>query len=133
STLTGIVADEGAELVDIGQSTLHGYLTLSAIVKIPTGSDALKKMLFAVGHLGLRLEVSSLEKANLHPSLATSLSGGSVESLSVSLLGSLKDGQAIAKTTRFLADHAINIRDIKTLSQGQLAGIELTVDTEAGK
>ena len=33
--LTEIVAEENSQLVNIGQSVLHGYLTLSAIVEIP--------------------------------------------------------------------------------------------------
>jgi phosphoserine phosphatase len=33
--------DNNAELVEIGQTVLHGYLTLSAIVKIPHHSAAL--------------------------------------------------------------------------------------------
>src|ERR1051325_3706425 len=57
--LTEIIAEEDADLVDIGQSVLHGYLMLSAIVDIPTTSNAFRMILFAVADLGLRMEVSA--------------------------------------------------------------------------
>ncbi|MCA1604876.1 MAG: phosphoserine phosphatase SerB, partial [Acidobacteria bacterium] len=51
STLTGIIAEERARLIDIGQSVLHGYLILSAIIDIPPSAHALRKILFAVSNL----------------------------------------------------------------------------------
>src|SRR6185436_9207418 len=57
--LTEVIAKENAQLVTIGQSALHGYLMLSAIVDIPPESNALRKLLFAVSDLGLRLEVGA--------------------------------------------------------------------------
>ena len=46
--LTEIIAQqEGAALINIGQSVLNGYLMLSAIVDLPKNSYALRKILFA--------------------------------------------------------------------------------------
>ena len=56
SLLTQILAEERGQLITIGQSVLHGYLTLSAIVEIPIDSVALRRMLFASSELGYRLE-----------------------------------------------------------------------------
>nr|HMR12051.1 ACT domain-containing protein [Polyangiaceae bacterium] len=53
--LAQIIAEENAQLVNIGQSVLHGYLTLSAIVDIPPNSNALRQVLFSASELGLRL------------------------------------------------------------------------------
>ena len=58
AVLTGIFARERARLVDLGQSVLHGHLTLSAFVEVPPGSDVLRQTLFKVSEMGLRLEVS---------------------------------------------------------------------------
>ena len=53
-----IAEDESAQLVNIGQSVLHGYLMLSAIVDIPRDSNALRQLLFAATDMGLRFEVT---------------------------------------------------------------------------
>jgi len=124
--LTEIIAEENAELVDIGQSVLHGYLMLSAIVDIPTASNAFRKILFAAADLGLRLEVSPYRTD----------SGGALAnvpaSLAVTVLGPLSDGGATAKITRFMAERGMNIREIRSLSDSELSGLELIVDLPPG-
>lgn len=120
--LTGIVASEGAKLIDIGQSVLHGYLVLSAIVELPPGSDALRHILFAVGKLGLRLDVSPFVGSSA--SAATANAAGLV----VTLLGDLSNGQGLARTTEYFAANRMNIREILPLTEGSLRGLELAVD-----
>ncbi|HVJ17795.1 MAG TPA: phosphoserine phosphatase SerB [Polyangiaceae bacterium] len=124
--LAEVIAEENAELVDIGQSVLHGYLMLSAIVDIPAGSDALRKVLFAVADLGLRLEVSSYRTE-------TDATAEPQVSLAVTVLGPLHDGGAAAKLTRFMASRSMNIREIRSLSETELNGLELIVDLPTGK
>src|SRR5262252_10165366 len=85
--LTEIIAEESADLVDIGQSVLHGYLMLSAIVDIPVTSNAFRKILFAVNDLGLRLEVSPYR----HDGDGAAQAAGT---LAVTVLGPLRDGGA---------------------------------------
>jgi len=113
---------------DLGQSVLHGYLTLSAMVVIPAKSDLLRKLLFAVGRLGLKLEVTSFE-SSFHPAIdVPSQKSENAKSLCVSILGALGNGDILAHTTRFLAERKINIRDIKSLNDQSLSGVELIVD-----
>ncbi len=123
--LSEVIAEENAELVDIGQSVLHGYLMLSAIVDIPPGSDALRKVLFAVADLGQRLEVSSYRTES-------SADGEPTTTLCITVLGPLRDGGAAAKITRFMAARSMNIREIRSLSELELTGLELIVDLPAG-
>lgn len=123
SLLSKILTEEGARLIDIGQSVLHHYLILSAVVEIPKGSDALRKLLFAAGHLGLKLEVGTL------PPQFFNQQEQSRDSLCVTVLGELQDGRAVAKITSYLAEKSFNICDIKTLSkQTMLQGLELIVE-----
>ena len=122
--LTEILAEENAGLVHIGQSVLHGYLMLSAIVDMPPSSNALRKVLFAVADLGLRLEVSPYRTEAATPIGPTALA--------VTVLGPLHDGGAAAKITRFMAERAMNIREIRSLSDAELDGLELIVDLPAG-
>jgi phosphoserine phosphatase len=124
--LTEIIAEEKADLVDIGQSVLHGYLMLSAIIDIPTNSDAFRKILFAAADLGLRLEVTPYRTDE----------GGALAdvpaSLAVTVLGPLSDGGATAKITRFMAERGMNISEIRSLSERELSGLEFIVDLPPG-
>jgi phosphoserine phosphatase len=122
SRLMEVIAAEHASLVDIGQTVLHGYLMLSAIVDIPLESRALRQILHAVGELGLRLEVSSFlggEKA-----ARDSRANG----LCVTILGDLGNGKALAQLTQNFAARGMNIHVIRTLSDLALSGMELIVD-----
>jgi phosphoserine phosphatase len=122
--LAEIVAEEGAFLIDIGQSVLHGYLTLSAIVEIPPGSNALKRILFTATELGLRLEVNALAKpANKNERRA---------GLCVTVLGLLGDGKAVARVTRAMAGRGMSIQEIRSLSDQGLNGLDLIADLPPG-
>ena len=63
-----IAEDENAQLINIGQSVLHGYLMLSAIVDIPRNSYALRKLLFAAADMGLRFEMTPFRSESAHES-----------------------------------------------------------------
>jgi len=125
--LTEIIAQEGAALINIGQSVLNGYLMLSAIVDIPKNSYALRKILFAAADMGLRLEVTPLKLAPEATELPES------PALAVTLLGPLSNGLATAQITRFMAERAMNIREIRSLSDVRLNGLELIADLPPGK
>jgi len=121
-----IVAEEGAHLIDIGQSVLHGYLTLSAIVEIPPTSAALRKILFFASELGLRLEVGAFETN------APRRHSPEVPGLCVTALGALSNGKAVAGITRAMAGRGMNIREIRSLSDDDLEGIELIAEMPPG-
>lgn len=121
-----IVAQEGAQLVDIGQSVLHGYLTLSAIVEIPASSAALREVLFFASDLGLRLEVTKFEPAS------TARSEHLPSGLCVTVLGQLANGHAVAAITRNMAARGMNILEIRSLSDDDLDGLELLADLPPG-
>jgi len=125
--LMNTIAEENAELVDIGQSVLHGYLMLSAIVNIPQNSRALRRILFEASELGLRFEVTPFRGAD------TAYAAASAPSLCVTVLGPLADGIAAARITSFMAEKSMNIREIRSLSERELTGLELIADLAAGQ
>ncbi|HYP90270.1 MAG TPA: phosphoserine phosphatase SerB, partial [Polyangiaceae bacterium] len=110
----------------IGQSVLNGYLMLSAIVDLPRGSFALRKILFAAADLGLRLEVTPFKDA------PEATEAPDTQALAVTLLGPLSNGRATAEITRFLAERRMNIREIRSLSDVELSGLELIADLPPG-
>lgn len=117
-----IAEDENAQLINIGQSVLHGYLMLSAIVDIPRNSYALRKLLFAAADMGLRFEVTPFRSESAHEPTAD------VHTLAITVLGPLRNGVATAAITSFMAKRAMNIREIRSLSDHELDGLELIVD-----
>jgi len=124
--LTQVIADDNsAQLINIGQSVLHGYLMLSAIIDIPRESHALRKLLFAATDLGLRFEATPVRGEPSHPPYSDN-------SLNIIVLGPLGNGVATAAITSFLAKRAMNIRDIRSLSESELDGLELIVDPTDG-
>jgi phosphoserine phosphatase len=124
--LTQVIAEENAQLVNIGQSALNGYLMLSAIVDIPPGSNALRRILFDVAELGLRLEVTAFRATERSPE------SDELPGLCVTVLGDLADGDAVAKITHFMAERCMNIREIRSLSEDTLTGLELIADLTPG-
>ncbi len=127
ATLVEVLAREGARLVDLGQSVLHGHLGLTAVVEVPQGSDCLRRALFKANELGLRLEVAMHHPPPDEPASQMPCS------LCVTLLGDLEDGRAVAQTTSYLARSDLNIREIRTLSRERLSGMELIVDLPRGR
>jgi phosphoserine phosphatase len=124
--LTEIIAQEDAALINIGQSVLNGYLMLSAVVDLPKNSYALRKILFAVADLGLRLEVMPFKAS------AEATEVPQAPAIAVTLLGPLSTGKATAEITRFLAERHMNIREIRSLSDVELSGLELIADLPSG-
>lgn len=119
--LAEIIASEQAQLINIGQSVLHGYLTMSAIVDIPPTSPTLRKILFAVTDLGLKVELSPFQ-AELTERVSPTAT------LCVTMLGTLGDGSAVSEITSFMASKDMNIREIRPLSDDGVVGLELIAD-----
>ena len=63
STLTGILAEEGATLFDIEQVVVQGQLTLCLLVGFAGTRDVLKEMLFAAKELGMDLDFKPVRKS----------------------------------------------------------------------
>ncbi len=122
--LAEVIATERARLVNIGQSVLHGYLNLSAVVDLPTTSGALRAILFSVSALGLKVDVSpftaEMEKTQASPHSA----------LCISFLGALGDGSSLAKITGYIASKDLSIRQIRPLSDDGMSGVELIADVD---
>ncbi len=125
SRIAGIISEEKAKLIDLGQSVLNGYLILSAIIEIPPQSDALKKILFSSSDLGMLLEVKAFQNIEGFHSVRPIHHS----SLFVTLLGDLSDGVALAKTAEHFATRQMNIRELRSLAtRTALEGMELIVD-----
>lgn len=119
ASLTKIIAEEGAQLITIGQSVLYGYLNLSAVIQPAVDSSVLRRLLFASADLGYRFEAMPLTEDKAEPKDV---------GVCVTIFGNLSDGQAISVISAFLANNGLNVRSIRTLSDESLVGIELIAD-----
>lgn len=119
--ITEVIADEKARLVTMGQSVLHGYLMMSAIVDLPAQSKALRRLLVAASDLGLRMEVNPMSGDR-------PITGPGGPGLCVTMLGDLADGRSVATITRYLTERGLNLREVRSLSAENLTGLELITD-----
>lgn len=125
AALCGVAFENRARILDLGQSLLHGFLTLSAIIEIPAGSTFLLKALTTMGSMGFHMEVSALPSDTRVDSRRHNVS------LTLSMLGDLKTGEALSRITRFLKEQRCNIQEITTwISRGELLGITLTLEPD---
>jgi phosphoserine phosphatase len=127
STLTGILAEQGASLFDIEQVVVQGQLTLCLLVGIPGNRDVLKDLLFAAKQLGMDLDFKPVDRAGTTPSPAD---GGRYVITAIAPALGPAHLHAIAST---LASEGANIEKIGRLSEDTLASVEIQARLPAGR
>lgn len=127
STLTGILAEQGASLFDIEQVVVQGQLTLCLLVGIPGNRDVLKDLLFAAKQLGMDLDFKPVDRAGSTPSPAD---GGRYVITAIAPALGPAHLHAIAST---LAAEGANIEKIGRLSEDTLASVEIQARLPAGR
>lgn len=126
--LTGIVAEEGAELVDIEQVVVHGQLTLCLVVGLPETRDMLKDILFAAHELGLRLDFKPLDA---RPG-ATGGRRGRGSRYVVTAIARGMSAREIHLVSSALSAHGANIDALTRLSEGEIGSVEIHVSLAPG-
>jgi phosphoserine phosphatase len=129
STLTGILAEQGASLFDIEQVVVHGQLTLCLLVGIPGNRDVLKELLFAAKQLGMDLDFKPVVVAEKTPAPEALADGRYVITAIAPVLGP-QHLHAIAST---LASEGANIEKIGRLSDETLASVEIQARLPPGR
>lgn len=125
--LTGIIAQEGAHLLDIEQVVVQGHLTLCLVVAVPpeqgAGSTVIKDLLFAAKELGLELDFEVLGDKDAAPA-APRLSWA------VTVIGDVVDADTVHALTSTLAKHGANVDAIERLSDQVLSSLEIVISLE---
>ena len=113
--------DQKIRVLDIGQSVLGGFLTLSALTDCPASiSPALLKTRIKKALGSKTLEVS-IESATVKRRQPEHLD----HRVRVTVLGQLEDSKAISKITKTLADQNYSLGAIETLTHSGLQGLAL--------
>ena len=126
AAVTGHIAEAGARIRDIEQSVTHTLLSLSILIDFPTGESdqkpLVKELLFLAKELGLDLDFQVLSEAEYRRKTTRN-------AYVVTILGGEVNALALARVSRILAEHAVNIERISKLTQGQLRCVEFLITT----
>jgi phosphoserine phosphatase len=129
ATLTGIIANDGAQLLDIEQVVLQGQLTLCLVVSVPDEGRAptvIKDLLFAAKEIGLDLDFEVLaERAHAAPT--------STFSYAITIIDDVVDAPTIHAMTSALAKLGANIDAIERLSDQVLSSLEIVISLPRDK
>jgi phosphoserine phosphatase len=120
STLTGILAEQGASLFDIEQVVVQGQLTLCLLVGIPGNRDVLKELLFAAKQLGMDLDFKPVVATDPAPEAP-----GEGRRYVITAIAPALGPQHLHVIASALAAEGANIEKIGRLSEGTLASVEI--------
>ncbi len=113
ANLTAVLADYAVDILDIGQSVIHDFLTLGILVRLPTNSKpVLKDMLFRAHELGVTMKLHPLEKAKYESWVGAANRQRHI----VTLLARHISSKQISSITSTMSDSGLNIDTIHRLS-----------------
>lgn len=113
--ITAILAKEGANILDIGQSVLHEILSLGILIELPESAESspvLKELLFAAHQHELQISFDPISEAEYEHWV--SLQGK--PRYIISLLARKISADHLARVSKTVAEHGLNIDGIRRLS-----------------
>ncbi len=122
AALTGILADVGAQLLDIEQVVIQRQLTLTMLVRLPESRGVLKELLFSAKELGVELDFQPVNVKDPSPAEKRPSRRYVVTAISRSL-----GARALHALTSTLARHSGNIERISRLSEDGLGAVEISL------
>ncbi|CAM4352144.1 phosphoserine phosphatase SerB [Corallococcus sp. ZKHCc1 1396] len=124
SRLTGILADAGAELLDVEQVVVQGLLTLALLVRpaahVPEGGDPWQALLVAARELGVTVDVRAVAPV-------AAPAGPEPLRYVVTAVGRTLGAREVHALTARLAGQGARLERITRLSETPLASVELHV------
>ncbi|MCW8195017.1 phosphoserine phosphatase SerB [Proteobacteria bacterium 005FR1] len=115
STITAVLANYGAAILDIGQAVIHDTLTLGILVEIPSeyeSSPVLKDLLFCAHKLDMQVRFQPITEDSYQEWVSHQ---GKARHI-VTLLARKITSRQIAEVTAVAARHRLNIDNISRLS-----------------
>jgi phosphoserine phosphatase len=125
STLTGILAQQGASLRDIEQVVVQGQLTLCLLVGIPGNRDVLKDLLFAAKELGMDLDFKPVPATQASAERAVDGAGEGAQRFVITAISPTLGAAHMHAIASALAAEGANIEKIGRLSENTLASVEI--------
>jgi len=129
SELTYVLAQSNANVLDIGQAVIHGWLSLSILFELPEKEQdektTLKDLLFKATELGLKLEFKVFDKkyAKNHHFSKQSFR------YAITLISDNVTAQVLHQVTNALVKFHSNIDIIQRLSESEFSCVEIMIST----
>lgn len=115
SSLTSVLAEYGAKVLDIGQANIHDTLSLGILFEIQSGDKSaavLKDLLFKSYELGIKAKFTLISSDDYEKWVR--LQGK--DRYIVTILGEKLTAQQISQVTKIISDKNLNIDAIKRLT-----------------
>ncbi|MCW8890631.1 MAG: phosphoserine phosphatase SerB [Sedimenticola sp.] len=115
AALTGVLADHGVNILDVGQAVIHDHLSLGMLLEIPPQAQSgpvVKDLLFQAHQLGLQINFTPIEEEAYEHWVG--LQGK--QRYIVTLLGRKLTATTIAHVAQVVSKHDLNIDSITRLS-----------------
>lgn len=114
ATLTEILAENNAAILDIGQADIHNSLSLGILYQTSDGNsgDILKKILFKSYELGVNVRFNPITEQEYRTWVGMQGKNRYI----ITILARKLTAKQIAGVTRIVADQGMNIDDIKRLT-----------------
>ncbi len=114
SSLMAILAKHDAEVLDIGQAVIHNTLSLGVLFESNhTSSSVLKDLLFKAHEQNVNVRFSPISEERYQEWVAQAGKGRYV----ITVLSRKMSGNVLAKVTKVLVEHGLNIELIDRLSE----------------
>lgn len=114
-SLTAILAEYGAVVLDVGQAVIHDFLTLGLLVEIPAGAKSgpiLKDLLFRAHELDIKIRFTPISEDDYEHWVAQQ----GKPRHTITVLGRRMTAEHLAAVSSVVADHGLNIDMIHRLS-----------------
>lgn len=115
SSLTGVLAEYGAKVLDIGQANIHDTLSLGILFEIKSGkksASVLKDLLFKAYELGITAKFKPISHENYENWVG--LQGK--DRYIITILGEKLAAEQISEVTKVVSEKKLNIDSIKRLT-----------------
>lgn len=115
ASITGILAQYGVNILDIGQAEIHDNLSLGILAEIPTTAESaplLKDVLFRSHELGMSVRFTPVSKEKYDSWVSAQGKSRHI----ITLLARKLTAEHISRVTEIVANHALNIDNVSRLS-----------------
>ncbi len=113
--LTALLAEYSVNILDIGQAVIHAALSLGLLVELPSGSSS-EQVSDAVQHFALRHDLRATTTAVAHQSYSQWVEAQGRARYIITLLARKISSDQLARVTRVISQHGLNIDGINRLS-----------------
>lgn len=113
--LTAILAEYSVNILDIGQAVIHAALSLGLLVELPEGCSS-EQVADAVKNFALRHDLRAVTTAVAHKSYSQWVEAQGRARYIITLLARKISSDQLARVTRVISQHSLNIDGINRLS-----------------